>query len=139
MFSVTSRPIDLGIDEMTPPIQSGAQVIFSGHVRNRNDGKEVLSLDYEAYPEMAELEGNAILCEAHERFAIHEAVAIHRTGSLKLGEMAIWIRVRAAHRDDAFLACRYIIDTIKARVPIWKKEYYLDEEPVWVRCHHHEC
>lgn len=116
--------------------RSGAQVVFTGHVRNHNEGKEVLHLDYEAYPEMAVSEGCAIIREAIERFEIHHAVAVHRTGSLQLGDMAIWISVQASHRDEAFQACRYILDTIKARVPIWKKEFYVNEEPVWVRCHH---
>jgi len=91
-------------------------------------------LDYEAYAPLAEKEGDRILREAREKFQILDAVCIHRTGSLKLGDLAVWIGVISEHRGAAFEACRYIIDEAKARVPIWKKEHYADGSTEWINC-----
>jgi molybdopterin synthase catalytic subunit len=83
--------------------------------------------DYEAYAALAEREGEAIVAEAAARFAIVEAACVHRIGALALGDLAVWVGVSAAHRDAAFAACRWIIDEVKARVPIWKHERYADD------------
>jgi len=132
-FRITDQPIEeaLLLRELEDP-DSGGIVTFMGRVRNRNRGREVSSLEYEAYPELAEKEGLRILEEAAENWIIRRALAAHRTGSLRIGEPAVWIGVAAAHRTDAFAACQYIIDKIKVRVPIWKKEHYVDGESEWV-------
>jgi adenylyltransferase/sulfurtransferase len=85
---------------------------------------------------LAETEGERILAEAMERYGVTDASCLHRTGDLKVGELAVWVGVSAAHRDEAFRACRYIIDEIKHRLPIWKKEHYLSGDTEWVACTH---
>jgi len=112
--------------------RAGGFVAFEGRVRRRNDGREVRSLEYEAYAELAEKEGARILAEARARHPIVAAAAVHRVGHLQVGDIAVWVGVTAEHRDAAFAACRYIIDELKARVPIWKKEHYAKGVPVWV-------
>jgi molybdopterin synthase catalytic subunit len=111
---------------------AGACVTFEGWVRDRNDGRAVLRLDYQAYAPLASSEGARILAEATQRFAIVEARCAHRLGSLAIGDLAVWVGVSAGHRDAAFAACRYIIDEVKQRVPIWKNEHYADGESGWL-------
>ncbi len=115
---------------------SGGFCAFEGWVRDSNEGREVDGLEYEAYAELAEAEGERILAEAIERYGVTDAGCVHRTGDLKVGDLAVWIGVSAAHRDEAFRACRYIIDEIKHRLPIWKKEHYLTGDTAWVACTH---
>jgi sulfur-carrier protein adenylyltransferase/sulfurtransferase len=115
---------------------SGGFCTFEGWVRNSNEGREVDGLEYEAYAELALAEGERVVEEALTRYGINAAYCMHRTGHLKLGELAVWIGVSSAHRDEAFRACRYIIDEIKHRLPIWKKEHYLDGDTAWVACAH---
>lgn len=111
----------------------GALVTFDGRVRDHNEGRRVLRLEYEGYEALAVKEGGRVLDEALARFAIVQARCVHRLGPLALGEVAVWVGVSAHHRGDAFAACRYIIDEVKDRVPIWKKEFYADgSAPVWV-------
>lgn len=105
---------------------------FEGRVRNHNDGRPVLALDYEAFAVLAEREGARIVAEARERFDVLALACVHRIGALQIGDLAIWVGVAAAHRDAAFGACRYVIDEAKARVPIWKKEHYADGTSEWV-------
>jgi molybdopterin synthase catalytic subunit len=112
--------------------RAGAFASFEGWVRNHHQGRAVGGLHYEAYAALAEREGLRVLDEACARFAILGVVCVHRTGSLAIGEMAVWVGVTAAHRDAAFAACRYVIDEIKARVPIWKREHYLDAAARWL-------
>ena len=112
----------------------GALVTFEGRVRNLNEGRKVASLCYEAYPALAHAEASAIFAEARARFGFTAAHCMHRVGELAVGEVAVWIGVVSAHRDVAFEACRFLIDEIKARVPIWKKETYVDASASWVTC-----
>ncbi|HKB89934.1 MAG TPA: molybdenum cofactor biosynthesis protein MoaE, partial [Opitutaceae bacterium] len=105
-----------------------------GWVRDHNEGQAVSALDYEAYGPLAEKEGARILEEAKVKFAILSAICIHRVGTLKIGDMAVWVGVVAAHRGAAFDACRYIIDETKARVPIWKREHYASGVTEWINC-----
>jgi len=114
--------------------RAGATVQFHGLVRNHNEGREVLSLAYEAYKEMAELEGKIIIDEAIAKFGILNAYCEHRVGHLEIGDVAVWVVAFSKHRNEGFLACRYIIDEVKARVPIWKKEFYCDGTDEWVYC-----
>jgi molybdopterin synthase catalytic subunit len=115
-------------------ISSGAFVLFEGWVRDHNEGRKVLQLEYEVYEPLAVTEGKAILLEARERFDISLAAAIHRQGLLALTEPAVLVGVSAAHRGAAFDACRYIIDEVKSRLPIWKREHYADGATEWVNC-----
>lgn len=112
--------------------RAGGYVSFEGRVRSRNEGREVRSLEYEAYRELAEREGNRVLAEAQARFAVISTACAHRVGHLQIGELAVWVGVTAEHREAAFDACRYIVSEIKARVPIWKKEHYVDGGPAWL-------
>jgi len=93
-----------------------------------------LRLDYEAFAPLAGREGQRILVEACERFGVERACCAHRVGALTIGELAVWVGVSAGHRGEAFAACRYIIDEVKHRVPIWKKEHYRDGDSGWVNC-----
>lgn len=112
--------------------RAGAYAAFEGWVRDRNDGRQVDGLRYEAYVALAETEGERILSEAIARFDIVEACCIHRIGELAVGELAVWVGVSAGHRGAAFDACRFIIDEVKARVPIWKHEHYRDGDAGWL-------
>jgi molybdopterin synthase catalytic subunit len=113
---------------------AGGFVAFEGWVRNHNEGQPVLRLEYEAFAELAIKEGQRIIDEALEQFAITGAVCVHRVGLLEIGDMAVWVGVAAAHRGAAFDACRHIIDEVKLRVPIWKKEHYASGDSGWVNC-----
>ena len=110
----------------------GGYASFEGWVRDHNDGRAVAGLRYEAYAELAEREGEAILADALQRFDIVDAACVHRSGDLAIGELAVWVGVSAAHRDAAFAACRWIIDEVKARVPIWKHERYAEGDAGWL-------
>lgn len=137
LFRVAHAPVPL--EELRAPLhvaEAGGFCSFEGWVRNRNEGLPVEGLDYEVYEALALKEGEKILQEAREKFSITEAVAMHRGGALKVGDMAVWIGVSAPHRDAAFKACRYIIDEIKTRLPVWKREHYVGGSPQWVACHH---
>lgn len=111
---------------------AGAFCSYEGWVRDSNVGKDVSELHYSSYPELAESMAGEIMEEAAERFDLIDVMLVHRIGALKVGEIAVWIGVTAAHRGDTFLACRYIIDNVKYRLPIWKKEIYVDGSSEWV-------
>lgn len=122
---------------------AGAYVGFEGWIRNVNEGQEVLRLEYEVYEPVAVAEGRKIITEAAEKYPLLHADCVHRSGLLEIGECAVWVGVTSAHRDEAFSACRYIIDQVKIRLPIWKKEYYQSGHSGWVNCercaeHNHE-
>lgn len=112
--------------------KAGALICFEGWVRNHHDGRAVDALAYQAYETLAETEGEKILAEARGRFEIIDAVCVHRIGDLNIGDCAVWVGITAAHRDAAFAACRYVIDEVKQRVPIWKKEKYRDGSSDWL-------
>lgn len=112
----------------------GGYAAFEGWVRNENEGRHVRRLDYEAFEALAIREGERIIQEAIERFGVRRARCVHRIGELGLGELAVWVGVASGHRAEAFAACRYIIDEVKHRVPIWKKEHYADGDSGWVNC-----
>jgi molybdopterin synthase catalytic subunit len=135
MFTIASTSIDpAGLQRALTDARAGACVTFEGWVRDRNEGQPVLSLEYEAYALLAETEGERILAEARDKFALIGAHGVHRIGHLRLGEMAVWVGVTAEHRGAAFEACRYIIDEAKARLPIWKKEHYASGATAWINC-----
>jgi len=132
MFRVTRKPIDLQepVDFVTDP-EAGAIATFIGTTRNNNEGRRVIGLDYEAYPEMAEKELARIGEEAKKRWAIQRMAIVHRIGPVPIREPSVIIAVSAAHRHDAFEACRFAIEEIKKSVPIWKKELYEGGE-IWI-------
>ena len=133
MFRLDATPIDPDVEKRAmAAAAAGACVTFEGWVRDHNDGRDVLRLDYQAYAVLAHAEGEAIVSEACERFDVHGARALHRVGNLEIGDLAVWVGVTAAHRDAAFAACRWIIDEIKLRVPLWKNEHYADGASGWL-------
>jgi adenylyltransferase/sulfurtransferase len=113
---------------------AGGYASFEGWVRDHNDGRRVRRLEYEAFEALANKEGSRIVREAIEKFGVSRAACVHRVGDLAVGELAVWVGVSAAHRQEAFAACRYIIDEVKHCVPIWKKEHYEDGDSGWVNC-----
>jgi len=135
MFRISPEPLDpVALARGLPDARAGACVIFEGWVRDHNEGQEVTRLEYEAFQALAVKEGDRILTEAVQRFPIKHAACVHRVGSLDLSDMAVWVGVSSAHRGEAFDACRFIIDEVKHRVPIWKKEHYRSGDSGWVNC-----
>jgi molybdopterin synthase catalytic subunit len=135
MIEVSSEAIDAEtLKSALANAGAGGFCSFEGWVRNENEGRMVERLEYEAYEPLVISEGNRVLAEARQRFPYLEAKCVHRTGLLDIGDLAVWVGVASAHRDEAFKACRYIIDEIKVRLPIWKKEYYVDGDSGWVNC-----
>lgn len=106
--------------------EDGAVVMFDGIVRNHSRGRRTLHLDYEAYEEMAVGQMRELGHQAQARFGVHQVTMIHRLGRLEIGETSVLIVVASAHRTQAFEACRWLIDTLKQTVPIWKRETFLD-------------
>jgi MoaE-MoaD fusion protein len=106
--------------------EDGAVVVFDGIVRNNSRGRETLYLDYEAYEEMALAQMRNLAAKAQERFGVRQVTIAHRLGRLEIGESSVLILVASAHRAQAFDACRWLIDTLKLTVPIWKKETFAD-------------
>ena len=112
----------------------GGFVSFEGRVRNHNEGLEVRRLEYEAFAALGIKEGDRIVADAIKKFGVERAACVHRIGSLEIGDLAVWVGVSSRHRGEAFAACRYIIDEVKHRVPIWKKEHYVNGDSGWVNC-----
>jgi molybdopterin synthase catalytic subunit len=134
-FNLSAEPLDpVALKTALINPRAGACATFEGWVRDRNEGQAVTSLEYEAYPALAEKEALRIFDEARAKFEVLDMVAAHRMGHLQLGEMAVWVGVTAEHRDAAFAACRYIIDQTKTRLPIWKKEHYTTGTSQWINC-----
>jgi sulfur-carrier protein adenylyltransferase/sulfurtransferase len=132
-FSRTAIDVTSLRAELADPA-CGGYTSFEGLVRNHNEGLSVRHLEYEAFEPLAVKEGERIVAEAIERFGIEHAACVHRIGDLAIGDMAVWVGASARHRDEAFRACRYIIDEVKHRVPIWKKEHYENGDSGWVNC-----
>ena len=134
-IQITNQPLNIQhcIDWVMSP-QAGGIDVFIGTVRDATKGKSVIRLEFEAYEPMALKEMHKIAGQAFEKWPVQKLLLHHRTGLLQIGEVPVVIAVAAAHRDAAFEACRYIIDTLKETVPIWKKETFEDGE-VWVAAH----
>ena len=132
-FSTTALTTDTYRRELEDPA-AGGYASFEGWVRNHNEGMAVTRLEYEAFELLANKEGERIVNEAIERFGVVKAACVHRIGSLAIGDLAVWVGVSSRHRAEAFAACRYIIDEVKHRVPIWKKEHYVNGDSGWVNC-----
>jgi len=132
-FSRTALDVSALRAQLADPA-CGGYAAFEGWVRDHNEGERVRHLEYEAFETLAVREGERILAEARQRFGVAHALCAHRVGDLGVGELAVWVGVSAAHRDEAFRACRYIIDEVKHRLPIWKKEHYVSGDSGWVNC-----
>jgi sulfur-carrier protein adenylyltransferase/sulfurtransferase len=134
-FRFSSTPLDESAlrSELSDPA-CGGYAAFEGWVRDHNEGRRVRRLEYEAFEPLAIKEGERIIAEAIARFGVEHAACVHRIGALEIGDKAVWVGVTARHRDEAFRACRYIIDEVKHRVPIWKKEHYENGDSGWVNC-----
>lgn len=132
-FELSELPIDFAAlrGRLGDP-GCGAVVVFEGRVRELNRGRPVDRIEYEAYAPLALAEGRAVAAEAAAAHGLAEVLVVHRTGTVALGEIAVWIGVSAPHRAAAFAGCQQAIDTLKARVPIWKHEHYRDGGPEWL-------
>ncbi len=129
---LTRDPLDRdALVAATTHASVGGIVVFEGVVRNHARGKQIRYLEYEAYEEMAREQILAIVDEARQHWGVERIAVAHRFGRLEIGEASVIIVVASPHRAEAFDACRYIIDTLKAKVPIWKKEVATDGEE-WV-------
>ena len=129
---LTERPIDIELlIERVESAERGGIAIFLGTVRNHHAGRAVERLEYSAYGPMAEAECARIVAEAERTWGAAVAVE-HRIGALGLGEVSVAVAAAAPHRDEAFAACRYVIDELKQRVPVWKREHYADGTVAWV-------
>jgi molybdopterin synthase catalytic subunit/molybdopterin converting factor small subunit len=125
--ALTHEPIDIAkIIAHAKQSEDGAVVIFDGIVRNQTRGRQTLYLDYEAYDEMARRQMDQLARDARSRFAVRHATIVHRLGRLQVGESSVLIVVASAHRAQAYEASRWLIDTLKKTVPIWKKETFVD-------------
>ena len=119
-------------------LTAGASVIFFGTIRNHSEGRKVLYLEYEAYSEMAESLLEDLVQQAYRRWPIEKIKLLHRLGRVELGEIAVAIEILSAHRDEAYQTSRFLIEEIKHKVPIWKKEFFEDGTSEWGLCRHHE-
>lgn len=133
MIEITRETIDYtALTESVRSNQSGAVVLFLGTVRDLTEGRETVALDYETYPEMAHVKLNELEAETHRRWPVERIGIVHRVGHLEVGEISVAVAVSSPHRQDAFEAGRYLIDTLKETVPIWKKEHWSDGSTEWV-------
>ena len=129
--SLVREPIDVAALQMTGS-GDGALCLFVGVVRDHNEGRRVLRLEYEAYEEMALPMMERIAADCRERWRVSDVRIVHRLGPLAIGEASVAVTVASPHRREAFEACRYAIDTLKGTVPIWKKEFYADGRAAFI-------
>jgi len=137
MIALTDQPIEPRRAELLHSAScegAGAIVTFEGIVRGESRGKRVTHLFYEAFPEMALPEMEKIAAETRKRWPLQALVLVHRTGKVEAGETSVLIAVTSDHRAEAFDACRFIIDSVKTTVPIWKREHY-EDGAVWIEAH----
>lgn len=130
----TRDPISIpeALAALPPRLESGARIWFEGMVRKENNGRAVQGLFYESYPEMAKQELEKIIAEARQKWPLHQMVITHRLGKLKVGETSLVVVIETSHRKEGFEAIQYIINQLKQRVPIWKKEIYEIGEEKWL-------
>lgn len=134
-MTISDKPLDVqAVIETVQTHEAGAINVFIGTVRNQTAQKSVVGLDYEAFETMAIKKMHEIAEEAKAKFPVLKVAIAHRVGKLKLGEIAVVIAVATPHRAESFAACKFIIDTLKEVVPIWKKEIFEDGD-VWVSAH----
>ena len=139
-FQLTDQSIDpTALRKQLLSLSAGAYCSYEGWVRDHNEGKAVTELHYSGYAQLAPGIAQTILDEAMAKFHFEDAAIVHRIGELAVGDIAVWVGVTAHHRGDTFLACRYIIDNVKHRLPIWKKEVYNDGSEAWIESNHCGC
>ncbi len=132
MIELTTEPIDYNqLTESVRDHAAGAVTLFLGTVREFTRGVQTSWLEYEAYPDMARASMAELEAEAFQKFTVTKIAISHRTGTMALGEISVAIAVSSPHRDQAFEAGRWLIDTLKERVPIWKKEHFADGREEW--------
>ena len=132
MIELTTEPIDYNqLTEFVRDHTAGAVTLFLGTVREFTRGVQTSWLEYEAYPDMARASMAELEAEACQKFTVTKIAISHRTGTMALGEISVAIAVSSPHRDQAFEAGRWLIDTLKERVPIWKKEHFADGREEW--------
>src|SRR6478609_1397298 len=135
MFELTATPIDpAALRVRLDAAETGALTVFEGRVRNHHLGQPVAKLEYEAFDDMARQEGQAITDETESLYPGAKVLCVHRTGPLGIGDIAVWIGVASAHRAAGFAACRHVIEEIKRRLPVWKKEHHPNGAAEWVNC-----
>jgi molybdopterin synthase catalytic subunit len=133
MIELTHDEIDYtALTEKARSHQAGAVILFLGTVREMTAGQQTVALDYDAYPDMARAKMQEIVDEAREKWPIEGVAVVHRLGHLELGDISIAIAVACPHRHQAFDASRFLIDELKIRVPVWKKENWSDGTTEWV-------
>lgn len=138
MIEIVSRSLDTGkYMRLLDDKSCGGLSIFEGRVRTHNEGREVARLEYESYEPMALRQMAALRETAIKRWNLGKAVMAHRIGHIPIGEAAVWIGVASEHRSEAFEACRFLIDEVKLKVPIWKQETYASGKHAWVACSGH--
>lgn len=133
MISLTRQPIDTAgmLAHVSSP-QAGAVVLFLGTVREWTSGRKTVALDYECYPAMAEQSLRELEAQARAKWPVIECAIVHRLGRLELAEASVAVAVSTPHREDAFAAGKWLIDTLKEQVPIWKQENWQDGTTEWV-------
>jgi molybdopterin synthase catalytic subunit len=131
---ITAKPIDPAkvLQSVQDP-SAGGTVIFLGTIRNRSEGRAVTGLKYEVYKEMAEKRMVELEAEAKARWPVKRVTVVHRYGSLRIGEVSVAVAVSSEHRAEAFEACRFLIDSIKSTLPLWKKEKLRSGKEHWTR------
>lgn len=135
MIHLTEEPLDIAnVIASVSSDQAGAMDVFIGTVRNKTQERKVVRLEYEAYDSMAILQMEKVAAQVKEKWPVEKIAIHHRKGILHIGDIAVVIAVSTPHRQEAFEACHYAIDTLKETVPIWKKEIFEDGE-VWVAAH----
>lgn len=137
LLAVREAPLD--VNEAIAAVSragAGGVATFLGIVRDTNDGRRVLRLEYEAYASMAEKELGRIASEIEAEISGVKVAALHRVGMLEIGDVAVVCAASAPHREEAFVAARKLIDRIKERLPVWKREHYADGDTKWVACAH---
>ena len=133
MIEITASPIDHAAwTDRVRSNMAGAVCTFLGTTRELTGGRRTVTLDYEAYPEMAAAKLGELEAEARRRWPLVEVAIVHRVGRVDLGEVSVVVAVSAPHRGDSFDACRWLIDTLKDDVPIWKRETWADGSTDWV-------
>lgn len=137
MFGISDSKLEIAnLTELVRDDTAGGFVSFEGWVRNHNEGLDVHQLEYEVYHVLAKKEGQIIMQEALDKFDVVKVYCVHREGLLQIKDLAVWVGASAVHRGEAFKACEYIINQVKIRLPIWKKEYYQNGDSGWVNCEH---
>lgn len=129
--TIQTEPIEASIFFRSSSPEVGSKVIFEGIVRKTESSRDLAHLFYDADEKIAENELNAILREAEEKYGLIDAIAVHRVGIVKPGEVSLLVVVNSSHRKEGFEACSYIVESIKQRLPIWKKDHFIDGTESW--------